>query len=90
MLALASIAALRANSLFSIPLVWTFSIVGIADFTLAFPLALRLANPGDFGACIYIPMIVVPPLMVSHYLIIVKLRQEAKDRAQEERLKSIS
>ena len=73
-LAFASIAALRANARFAIPLVWIFSLVGVVDFINAFARGLTFAAPGDFGATYYIPMVVVPPLMVSHALIIARLR----------------
>ena len=73
-LALAAIAALRANARFAIPLVWIFSLVGVGDFINAFARGLTLVAPGDFGATYYIPMVVVPPLIVSHALIIARLR----------------
>ena len=73
-LALASIAALRANARFAIPLVWVFSLVGIGDFVNAFARGLTFVAPGDFGATYFIPTMVVPPLIVSHALIIARLR----------------
>ncbi len=72
-LALASVIALRANARFAIPLVWIFSFVGIADFINAFARGLTFAAPGDFGATYYIPMVIVPPLMVGHFLILARL-----------------
>jgi hypothetical protein len=72
-LALASVVALRANARFAIPLVWIFSVVGVVDFLNAFARGLTFAAPGDFGATYYIPMVIVPPLMVSHFLIIARL-----------------
>ena len=74
MLALAAITALRANARFAIPLVWIFSLVGVGDFINAFARGLTLVAPGDFGATYYIPIVVVPPLMVSDALIIARLR----------------
>ena len=73
-LALASVAALRANARFAIPLVWIFSLVGVVDFINAFARGLTFVAPGDFGATYFIPMVIVPPLMVSHALIIARLR----------------
>ena len=76
-LALASVAALRANARFAIPLVWIFSLVGVVDFINAFARGLTFVAPGDFGATYFIPMVIVPPLMVSHALIIARLRMGA-------------
>lgn len=78
-LALVAIAALRANARLAIPLVWIFSLVGIIDFTSAFVRGLTLLAPGDFGATYYIPMVIVPPLIISHFLIIARLRVGAVD-----------
>jgi hypothetical protein len=72
-LALISIAALKVNARVAIPLVWIFSVVGIVDFLNAFARGLTFAAPGDFGATYYIPMVVVPPLMVGHFLILARL-----------------
>jgi len=73
LLALISIAALKVNTRVAIPLVWIFSVVGTVDFLNAFARGLTLAAPGDFGATYYIPMVVVPPLMVGHALILARL-----------------
>ena len=72
-LALVAIAALRANARLAIPLVWIFSLVGIVDFTNAFVRGLTLLEPGDFGSTYFIPMVIVPPLIISHVLIIARL-----------------
>ena len=77
-LALASVVALRANARFAIPLVWIFSVVGVVDFLNAFARGLTFAAPGDFGATYYIPMVVVPPLMVGHFLILARLWTDAR------------
>ena len=81
-LALASVVALRANARFAIPLVWIFSVVGIVDFINAFARGLTFAAPGDFGATYYIPMVIVPPLMVGHFLILARLRVGAANPAR--------
>lgn len=81
-LALASIAALRANARFAIPLVWIFSLVGVADFINAFARGLTFVAPGDFGATYFIPMVIVPPLMVGHFLIIARLRMGTANRGR--------
>ncbi|MDN4592125.1 hypothetical protein DBA29_26960 [Xenophilus aerolatus] len=72
-LALLSIAALKANARVAIPLVWIFSVVGTVDFINAFARGLTFAAPGDFGATYFIPMVVVPPLMVGHALVLARL-----------------
>ncbi|MEJ8810413.1 hypothetical protein WKW77_04990 [Variovorax ureilyticus] len=74
MLGLVTILALRAKARLAFPLVWVFSLVGIVDFLNAFARGLTFAAPGDFGAAYYIPMVVVPPLMVGHVLILARLR----------------
>ncbi len=73
LLALASVVALRSNARFATVLVWVFSVVGIVDFLNAFARGLTFLAPGDFGATYYIPMAVVPPLMISHFLIVAYL-----------------
>lgn len=72
-LAFASVFALRANARFATPVVCLFSVVGVLDFLNAFARGLTFVAPGNFGATYYIPMAVVPPLMISHFLIIAHL-----------------
>jgi hypothetical protein len=48
--------------------------VGVLDFINAFARGTTLVTPGDFGATYFIPMMIVPPLMVTHLLIIARLQ----------------
>lgn len=73
LLAFAAVVALRSHARFAKTLVWLFSVVGVADFLNAFARGLTFVEPGSFGATYYIPMAVVPPLMISHLLIIAHL-----------------
>jgi hypothetical protein len=69
-LALASIALLRARSPFAIPLVWVFSVEGIADFANAFTQARSAGVVTQLGAAYYIPIVIVPAALVAHVMIL--------------------
>lgn len=78
-LALIALAALRTR--LAGPLVWIFNIVGTADLLNAFYQGGRisLANaPGILGAVYFLPVLGVPLLLVTHFLVFrVLLRREA-------------
>jgi hypothetical protein len=68
-LALLSIAALTWRWTFALPIVWIFNLVGAADLLNAyFKGVTQIADPGLFGAGIYIPALYVPILLISHTL----------------------
>jgi len=69
-LALASITLLRARSRFAIPLVWIFSVEGIADFANAFAQARSAGVVTQLGAAYYIPIVIVPAALVAHVMIL--------------------
>jgi len=69
-LALASIALLRARSRFAIPLVWIFSVEGVADFANAFAQARSAGVVTQLGAAYYIPIVIVPAALVAHVMIL--------------------
>lgn len=69
-LALLSIAALRARSPLAIPLVWIFSVEGIADFANAFLQARSATVVAELGAAYYIPIVIVPAALVAHVMIL--------------------
>jgi hypothetical protein len=69
-LALASIALLRARSRLAIPLVWVFSVEGIADFANAFLQARGAGVVAQLGAAYYIPIVIVPAALVTHVMIL--------------------
>ena len=58
--ALVSIALLRARSRLAIPLIWIFSVEGIADFANAFLQARSAGVVTQLGAAYYVPIVVVP------------------------------
>lgn len=69
-LAVFALVALRAGRTWSLLLVWVFNIVGTVDLTLA----LSHADAVPYlGASWYIPTIWVPLLLVSHFMIFVRL-----------------
>jgi hypothetical protein len=69
-LALASIALLRARSRMAIPLIWVFSVEGIADFANAFVQARSAAVVTQLGAAYYVPIVIVPAALVTHVMIL--------------------
>ena len=69
-LALASIALLRARSRFAIPLIWIFSVEGLADFANAFIQARSATVVSELGAAYYVPIVIVPAAVVSHVMIL--------------------
>jgi len=68
-LALVSIAALRARASYAIALVWIFNIEGFADLlnALAQGIRLNVANT-PLDAAWYIPRYAVPALLVTHIM----------------------
>ncbi len=74
-LALLALIALRTGWARALPLVWLFNIVGTVDLLNA----LRQANVVvDFGAAWYIPTFLVPLLLVTHFMIFVRLLRRAR------------
>jgi len=78
-LSLIALAALRTK--LAMPLVWIFNIVGTADLLNAFYQGngISLANaPGQLGAVYFLPILGVPLLLVTHFLVFrLLLRKEA-------------
>jgi hypothetical protein len=69
LLALLALLALRLRWTLAMPLVRIFNIVGSVDLLNALWQGSQHVSPGDFGAMYFIPAIVVPALLVTHYLI---------------------
>ena len=68
-LALVSIAALRARASYAIALVWIFNIEGFADLLNALAQGIRLnVASTPLGAAWYIPTYAVPALLVTHIM----------------------
>ncbi len=70
LLALAALIALRAGWAGVLALVWVFNIVGTVD--LLYALSHADVVP-DLGAAWYIPTLFVPLLLVTHFMIFVRL-----------------
>ena len=69
-LALLALVALRTGWGHAVALVWIFNVVGIVDLLNA----LRHVNVAPaFGAAWYIPTFLVPILLVTHFMIFVRL-----------------
>jgi hypothetical protein len=69
MLAFIAILALRQQRAIAIPLVWIFNIVGTVDLINALWQGFRHISGEQFGAMYFIPAVVVPALLVTHYMI---------------------
>ncbi len=72
-LAILSIIALRRGWAIAIPLVLIFNIEGSLDLLNALFQGGRYHTSGEFGATYFIPVVIVPALLVIHYLIFVVL-----------------
>ncbi len=69
-LAIVATVALSARASWAIAAAWVFNLWGTADLLLAFYNGphFRL-NPESLGAAFFIPTAIVPPLLVTHFLI---------------------
>ncbi len=78
-LALVSIALLRARSRFAIPLIWIFSVEGLVDFANAFVQARSATVVSELGAAYYVPIVIVPAAVIAHLMIVgLLLRREGQ------------
>jgi hypothetical protein len=78
--ALALIALAGLKTRYAGPLVWIFNLVGTADLLNAFYQGNRISladNPGQMGAVYFLPILGVPLLLVTHFLVFrILLRKE--------------
>jgi hypothetical protein len=72
-LALVALFALRAEWRFALPLVWLFNVEGTVDLLNALFQGLRHTTDADLGATYFIPAVIVPALLVTHYVIFMLL-----------------
>ncbi len=86
LLAFLGVLALRRRWPTAILLVWVFNVEGTLDLLNAVAQGLRYTEDGALGATFFIPMIVVPALLVIHVMVfIILLRGESqKDHASDE------
>ncbi len=75
LLALLALLALRRAWRTAIFLVWVFNVEGTLDLLNAVTQGLRYTEDGNLGATYFIPMVVVPALLVSHVLVFILLRR---------------
>jgi hypothetical protein len=69
-LAIIATVALWTCASAAVPLSWVFNVWGAADLLFAIYQGQRLGiPPGAFGATFYIPTAIVPPLLITHFLI---------------------
>lgn len=69
LLALIAVIALRSHWTVAIPLVWIFNIVGTLDLLDALPQGVLNIHAGQLGGAYLIPSLIVPALLVSHFLV---------------------
>lgn len=80
LLAIIAMSALSSRASWAIAMVWLLDIEGAADLLLAYyqgVIGIGL-GPGDLGAAFYVPTVIVPPLLVTHALIL-RLLVRAKE-----------
>ncbi len=83
-LALLSIVALKTRWRFASTVVWIFSLEGIADLVNAFVQGSRIELPRfHLGVAWYIFTLLVPALLVTHFMIAARLVQHARQRNAE-------
>ena len=75
LLALLALIALKGRWVMAIPLVWVFSIIGIADLANALRQDDAILH---MGATWFIPTFIVPLLLVTHVMVIARLVRSAK------------
>jgi len=69
MLAFTALIALRFKWRAAIPIVWIFNVGGTLDLLYAISMGVIHGVGGLLGAAYWIPALLVPPLLVSHYLV---------------------
>ncbi len=80
-LALIAIMALRLRWTMAIPLVWIFNIEGSLDLLNALFQGFRRNLDGQLGATYFIPAVIVPALLVTHFMIFVLLLHKERENA---------
>lgn len=78
LLALASLRVLRLNDKAGLLLVWIFNVWGLADLLNAVARGLLFTPDGALGAAFWIPLVIVPLLVVSHVYVFNRLWAETR------------
>ena len=81
LLALGAVLALRLGLPGTLLLVWIFNLWGTLDLLNALYTGFRLTPDADFGATYFIPTVIVPALLVTHFLV---FRELLKKRPEPE------
>ncbi len=68
-LAFIALLALRLEWSAAVPLVWIFNIEGTLDLLNALFQGMRYAPSSDLGATYFIPTVIVPALLVTHFMV---------------------
>ncbi len=68
-LAFIALLALRLEWSAAVPLVWIFNIEGTLDLLNALFQGMRYAPNSDLGATYFIPAVIVPALLVTHFIV---------------------
>lgn len=84
-LALCAILALRLGLSWSIGLVWVFNIAGAGDLLYGMPQGVINNIADDLGAAFWIPAVLVPLLLVTHFLIFLLLVKGKQGQASHPR-----
>lgn len=80
-LAILATVALKRRVSWATGAVWVFNLWGTADLFFAFYSAARSGlHPGLFGAAFYIPTAIVPPVLMTHFLIFGLLLGRQRER----------
>ena len=72
-LALLAFVALRANWSGALPVVWLFNLVGTVDLLYAVTVGTLNDAAIQMGSAWYIPTFIVPMLLVTHFMIFIRL-----------------
>jgi hypothetical protein len=87
-LAILATLALNRRASWATGAVWVFNLWGTADLFFAFYSAARAGlHPGMFGAAFYIPTAIVPPVLMTHFLIFGLLFSRRQGQRRDSRLR---
>ena len=78
-LAIVALVALRGGWGAALALVWLFNVVGSVDLVYAVVRGLTVDAQANMGAAWYIPTIIVPMLLVTHFMVFARLLRARSD-----------
>lgn len=88
LLAILATVALKRRVSWAVGAVWIFNLWGTADLFFAFYSEARAGlHPGMFGAAFYIPTAIVPPVLMTHFLIFGLLLLRRQDQRRDSKLR---